>query len=162
MITKPEFFDKVQAHFYKRFPNGKATIRRAVLGHANDHFFIKFFLIPNTEDQSFGLLDNDPLRFHFSISDAGEAETFNPKSVSEAMQDSLCVKSTDPYYAMGSVKFKTRKKTGTGEQILKQVCKAIDKAADLTIENWDNIYFDPRRPHSDFEIYKPVSLTEKV
>lgn len=163
MITKPELFEKVNAHFLKRFPEGKATIRRAVLGNPNDHFFIKFFLIPNKEDQSSQIMDNDPLRFHFSICDAGEDATFNPKSVCEAIQDSFMVLPTEKHLAMSSVKFKTRKKTGTGEQILKHMIKAIDKAADLIIENWDNAYVCTRtHDRAYYDKYKPVSLTEKA
>lgn len=135
-MTREEFIQKCESLFLKHFPNGNFRSQGGALGGDDSiHFSGTLYGGDNVTRM------NDPMQIGAWVHSGVVDGVMKDKIQIEWSQHSL---STNPpegsFYAMGHVKFPMRKKTGTPEQVLKNIETAFKRSAGLVLDNIDNIY----------------------
>ena len=133
IVNNAEVAKKIREIHNKFYPNGKIAISAS--GHGIDTLFVTS-LISNVWDN--GIADNDVGLTRLIIS------VVPGKGIVLENEGSIKIVSTNPYFAMGSVKIKSNKATcKTIDDLYKKLEIYFTKKSQVVIDNWDNLYSIP-------------------
>ena len=122
------------------FPNAKINAS-VYSGIGEPTFSVSFYLIGEKADQSYQIVDNDPMLCKFIAHLPCEHPTKDTKFKLERLMGSLSLKPEEgSYFAMDSLKITHRKSTGNIDKQVDNLVKYFTKGAKTLIENKDNLY----------------------
>ena len=132
---------KLKDNYTSIFPNGKINAR-VYSGIGNPTLSVSFLLIGNNEDQSNGIVDNDPIitKFiaHLPCIESPSKET---KFKVERLVGDLSIRPPEgSYLAMGRVRLPYRKSTGDIGKQIQNLTKYFKKVGQTVIDNKYNLY----------------------
>ena len=136
--TSESLLEKIGGMFKKEFPKGWYSASKGALSSAVE---MASFGIQPEKDWVNKIRDNDPAMHNLYVSPKGdkfEADVFRGGSL-------LVNPPEGSHLAFGSVKFGWRKKTGSGDQILKHMQDYFKKMRKVVNDNKDNMSDEHRK-----------------
>jgi hypothetical protein len=134
-----EFISKIETMYKKQFPKGmfNAGVRKSI---GSPYISIEIGIIPR-EKQAHNIAMNDDGYHAFMMSLMNDGSMPEKLSIDANQGGSLKVKpEKGSHYAMGSVKFGWKKKSGTLDQVLKHMDLYFKKMRSVVDANLENIY----------------------
>ena len=131
---------QIEKDFLSVFPNGKINVR-IYNGIGDPCLAINALLIGNKDDQSNGIIDNDPLNIKFIGFLSKKFPNKNDKFVFEKIMGGLSIQPEEgSYMAMGRVKLPFRKSTNTMTKQVAKLKKFWVTVGQAVLDNKDNLH----------------------
>jgi len=125
--------NEIKTNFLEQFPNGYCSIGMSK-GLCENTIRLSIGIVGDIKDVTSQIRENDPMYHTFLIFTKDGALS------AELCHGRLSVKTTNPFYAMESVKTKFRKTSGNEDKISKMYAKWFVNLKAIVTQQGDNIY----------------------